>query len=120
MKRKNNNKTWALIFIGIVFVVFMARMGWLGGTTIDPWVYDLNDDCYISQEEVSYATNDYLSGSINILDLSAVSNQWETTTRNPSCPPITCMGFNCPLNVWVYIIGGGLLLVVGYYLYKKK
>ena len=56
----------------------------------DPWVYDQNKDCYISEAEKAQAEADYQNGVITMSNLMAVVNLWLNSTRNPACgtPPV--------------------------------
>lgn len=42
----------------------------------DPWVYDLNDDGIIDEQEVMAATQDYLAGIITKRQLDRVTKLW--------------------------------------------
>jgi hypothetical protein len=56
----------------------------------DPWVYDIDEDCYISAAERDQALADWQSGIITMSNYMAVVNLWEWNTRNPACgiPPV--------------------------------
>lgn len=54
-------------------------------TGFNPWVYDTDGDCYISESEKNQAMADLDDGIITLSDALAVVNLWVMDTRNPAC-----------------------------------
>jgi hypothetical protein len=54
-------------------------------TGFDPWVYDVDGDCYISQSELLAAFHDYVYGVITDEQELQVAALYENGTRNPAC-----------------------------------
>ncbi len=51
----------------------------------DPWVYDADGDCYISESERDQAVADWQSGIITMSNAMAVVNLWVMGTVDPAC-----------------------------------
>jgi hypothetical protein len=72
----------------------------------NPWDYDTDGDCYISQEEAMYAVNDYNYGKLSEEQRDEVVALWTNNTRNPECgvPPVCETDTDCPEG---YVCRGG-------------
>lgn len=51
----------------------------------DPWVYDVDNSCYIETAELLRASNDRNAGLITNNQFEQVRTLWEDKTRNPAC-----------------------------------
>jgi len=70
----------------------------------DPWVYDQNEDGYISEAEKAQAEADYQNGVITMSNLMAVVNLWQNSTKNPACGVSPEIAAHIDFGVvWFYI-----------------
>jgi len=53
----------------------------------NPWVYDTDGDCYISNAEAMAAQHDWQMGIITVSNATEVINLWIMGTKNPACIP---------------------------------
>jgi hypothetical protein len=60
------------------------------GINIDPWSYDINNDCYINNDETVDSVNDWANGLILIATTIAVHDLEISDTKNPACG--SCIG----------------------------
>lgn len=69
----------ALIAAAAVGTTVVARevIQRLADRAFDPWVYDLNQDGYIGQQEILKATEDYVAGLITKRQLDRVIALWQ-------------------------------------------
>lgn len=69
----------ALIATAAVGTTVVARevIQRIADRAFDPWVYDLNEDGYIDEQEVLKATQDHLAGIITKRQLDKVILLWQ-------------------------------------------
>jgi len=73
----------------------------------NPWDYDLDGDCYISQSEAMHAVADYNFGKISEAQRDEVVALWTNHTWNPACgvPPECETDADCEAPT-PYCVGG--------------
>lgn len=72
--------------MGIVMIIVMVSVvQGISRPTFDPWVYDIDGDCYISMSEAQAAVNDCFMGLITGAQRDQVVALWQSGTRNPAC-----------------------------------
>jgi len=84
-------------------------------SAFDPWTYDADGDCYISDTEKDQAIADWQSGIITMSNAMAVVNLWVMGTRNPACvAPKEAFPWK-----WV-AIGSGVLVLIAVLLKRRE